>query len=110
MVASSARSCSCFLRDWLAALSPVYWYFWIGLLLVIVVAFFRQGHRAVGRDAGAAPAPAMTDAAANQPVLETRDLRMAFGGLVVFENFNFSLGAASGTRSSVPTAPARRPL
>jgi branched-chain amino acid transport system permease protein len=32
-----------FLRDWLAVLSPVYWYFWIGLLLVIVVAFFRQG-------------------------------------------------------------------
>ncbi|MFZ0072677.1 MAG: branched-chain amino acid ABC transporter permease, partial [Xanthobacteraceae bacterium] len=31
------------LRDWLAALSPVYWYFWIGLLLVIVVAFFRRG-------------------------------------------------------------------
>jgi branched-chain amino acid transport system permease protein len=31
------------LRDWLAALSPVYWYFWIGLLLVVVVAFFRRG-------------------------------------------------------------------
>jgi branched-chain amino acid transport system permease protein len=31
------------LRDWLAALSPVYWYFWIGLLLVIMVAFFRRG-------------------------------------------------------------------
>jgi branched-chain amino acid transport system permease protein len=31
------------LRDWLAALSPVYWYFWIGFLLVIVVAFFRRG-------------------------------------------------------------------
>jgi branched-chain amino acid transport system ATP-binding protein len=33
----------------------------------------------------------MTDAVAHQPVLETRDLRMAFGGLVVFENLNFSL-------------------
>jgi branched-chain amino acid transport system ATP-binding protein len=33
----------------------------------------------------------MTDAASDQPVLETRDLRMAFGGLVVFENLNFSL-------------------
>jgi branched-chain amino acid transport system permease protein len=32
-----------FLRDWLAELSPVYWYFWIGFLLVIVVAFFRRG-------------------------------------------------------------------
>ena len=32
-----------FMRDWLAALSPVYWYFWIGLLLVIVVSFFRRG-------------------------------------------------------------------
>jgi branched-chain amino acid transport system permease protein len=32
-----------FMRDWLAALSPVYWYFWIGLLLVIMVSFFRRG-------------------------------------------------------------------
>lgn len=32
-----------FLRDWLAQLNPVYWYFWIGLLLVVVVAFFRKG-------------------------------------------------------------------
>jgi branched-chain amino acid transport system permease protein len=24
-------------------LSPVYWYFWIGLLLVVMVAFFRKG-------------------------------------------------------------------
>jgi branched-chain amino acid transport system permease protein len=31
------------MRDWLATLSPVYWYFWIGLVLVIVVAFFRRG-------------------------------------------------------------------
>jgi len=33
----------------------------------------------------------MTDAASDQSVLATRDLRMAFGGLVVFENLNFSL-------------------
>jgi branched-chain amino acid transport system ATP-binding protein len=33
----------------------------------------------------------MIDAASDQSVLETRDLRMAFGGLVVFENLNFSL-------------------
>jgi branched-chain amino acid transport system permease protein len=32
-----------FMRDWLSAVSPVYWYFWIGLLLVVVVAFFRRG-------------------------------------------------------------------
>lgn len=32
-----------YMRDWLAALSPVYWYFWIGLLLVVVVSFFRKG-------------------------------------------------------------------
>jgi branched-chain amino acid transport system permease protein len=32
-----------YMRDWLAALSPVYWYFWIGLLLVVVVSFFRRG-------------------------------------------------------------------
>jgi len=33
----------------------------------------------------------MTDRASTQPVLETRDLHMAFGGLVVFENLNFAL-------------------
>jgi branched-chain amino acid transport system permease protein len=32
-----------FMRDWLSQVSPVYWYFWIGLLLVLVVAFFRRG-------------------------------------------------------------------
>ena len=32
-----------FLRDLFAAISPVYWYFWIGLLLVLVVSFFRRG-------------------------------------------------------------------
>ena len=32
-----------FLRDLLAALNPIYWYFWIGLLLVLIVAFFRRG-------------------------------------------------------------------
>ena len=31
------------LRDALAALNPIYWYFWIGLLLVLIVAFFRSG-------------------------------------------------------------------
>jgi len=31
------------LRDQLAALNPIYWYFWIGLLLVLIVAFFRTG-------------------------------------------------------------------
>ena len=31
------------LRDLLAALNPIYWYFWIGLLLVLIVWFFRQG-------------------------------------------------------------------
>lgn len=33
----------------------------------------------------------MTDAVSDQPVLETRGLRMAFGGLVVFENLDFTL-------------------
>jgi branched-chain amino acid transport system permease protein len=31
------------LRDLLAALNPIYWYFWIGLVLVLIVSFFRQG-------------------------------------------------------------------
>ena len=31
------------LRDLLAALNPIYWYFWIGLVLVLIVSFFRKG-------------------------------------------------------------------
>jgi len=31
------------LQDRFAAIDPVYWYFWIGLLLVVVVMFFRGG-------------------------------------------------------------------
>jgi len=31
------------LQDFVSAMSPVYWYFWIGLLPVIIVSFFRKG-------------------------------------------------------------------
>jgi len=31
------------LQDYVSAMSPVYWYFWIGLLLVLIVSFFRKG-------------------------------------------------------------------
>ncbi len=31
------------LQDYLSSISPVYWYFWIGLLLVVIVSFFRKG-------------------------------------------------------------------
>lgn len=31
------------LRDALSAMNPIYWYFWIGLVLVLIVAFFRGG-------------------------------------------------------------------
>lgn len=48
------------LRDHFAAINPVYWYFWIGLLLVLIVAFFRRGllpglARAVQRRKGGPP-------------------------------------------------------
>jgi branched-chain amino acid transport system permease protein len=31
------------MRDLLSAFNPIYWYFWIGLLLVVIVAAFRKG-------------------------------------------------------------------
>lgn len=31
------------LRDQLSSFNPIYWYFWIGLLLVLIVATFRKG-------------------------------------------------------------------
>ena len=51
-----------FLRDWLAALSPVYWYFWIGSAAGPRRFVLPERHSAVGRDARAAPAPADDDA------------------------------------------------
>jgi branched-chain amino acid transport system permease protein len=32
-----------FMRDLLSALNPIYWYFWLGLVLVLIVSFFRIG-------------------------------------------------------------------
>ncbi len=32
-----------FMHDTLSAMDPVFWYFWIGLALVLIVAFFRRG-------------------------------------------------------------------
>jgi branched-chain amino acid transport system permease protein len=32
-----------YMRDYLSALNPIYWYFWIGLLLVLLMCFFRKG-------------------------------------------------------------------
>lgn len=32
-----------FIQSQLSSLDPVYWYFWIGLALVLIVAFFRRG-------------------------------------------------------------------
>lgn len=31
------------MRDFLSAFNPIYWYFWIGLLLVLIVWLFRKG-------------------------------------------------------------------
>jgi len=31
------------MRDLLSAFNPIYWYFWIGLLLVVIVSTFRKG-------------------------------------------------------------------
>jgi branched-chain amino acid transport system permease protein len=31
------------MRDFLSAFNPIYWYFWIGLLLVLIVSAFRRG-------------------------------------------------------------------
>lgn len=63
------------LRDQLAAMNPIYWYFWIGLLLVLIVAFFRKGILPTVRDQlarwrsgrGAAPPPATASQAATPP-------------------------------------------
>ena len=30
-------------QDWLSGMNPVYWQFWLGLLLVVVVLFARGG-------------------------------------------------------------------
>jgi branched-chain amino acid transport system permease protein len=56
------------LRDLLASLNPIYWYFWIGLVLVLIVSFFRKGilptlHSAWQRRAAARQALPATEVA-----------------------------------------------
>jgi branched-chain amino acid transport system permease protein len=54
-----------FMQDWLASLTPQYWQFWIGLVLVLIVLIGRdrlaQAGALIGRRLGR-PAPAVTGA------------------------------------------------
>lgn len=60
-----------FLRDLFAAMNPIYWYFWLGLMLVLTVSFFPRGllpalaslsARLRSRRRPSEPAPAVVEA------------------------------------------------
>ena len=71
----------------MAKLDPVFWYFWIGLLLVLLVMFARGG--VLGLIDTAARGGAMT------PALETIGLHKRFGALVVANDIDFRLEAGA---------------
>ena len=71
-------------QDQLAEADPIFWDFWIGLLLVLIVLFARGGILGLADRAAAAEAEAPMTAA-----LETIGLAKQFGALVVANNIDF---------------------
>ena len=96
-----------FLQDWIATLTPQYWQFWIGLVLVAIVLIGRdrmdgwitRGARGAGaaRSARAVALPRCArprragpqpKAAPSMPILQTIGLEKRFGGIVATNNVN----------------------
>ena len=92
MALSSAPSCFSFLRDWFAELSPVYWYFWIGLLLVAGGFVFPPRHFAVARNPRATAAAAMTILARAISFLRRATCTWLSAASLSSNGLNFELG------------------
>ena len=75
-------------QDRFSTIDPVYWYFWIGLLMVLVVIFARGGVLGLFDRLCAHGAAAGDERA---PALETRGLAKSFGALTVANDIDFRL-------------------
>jgi len=94
-----------FLQDWVASLTPQYWQFWIGFMLVVIVLVGRErveewtalvrativrfgarSSRVPPRSAALRP----TDLKI-MPILETIDLEKRFGGIVAAHDLSLSI-------------------
>ena len=101
-------------RDWFSGVNPQYWYFPIGVLLIVVVLFLPNGilgglaqldehrtrpalvrlaHRAAAVERGA------EDAAVSAPVLSTSGLDKSFGSLVVAQRHRDRAAAGRALRA-----------
>ena len=104
-----------FLQDWIATLTPQYWQFWIGLVLVVIVLIGRErigGGNVALRNyvsrigARLMPRRIALDAAAPDgssstimPILQTIGLEKRFGGIVAAQNV--SLAIEKGARRAL---------
>ena len=75
------------LQDWIAALTPQYWQFWIGLLLVLFVLGGREIlHGSLAPSDGVAEAVHKQSAAVMTIVLRTTSLCKTFGGITATDH------------------------
>ena len=94
-----------FLQDWIASLTPQYWQFWIGFVLVVIVligrerveswtaaaraSIYRFGKQLVAR-AGAGRRR-RAEGTLTMPILETIGLEKRFGGIVAAHDVSLSI-------------------
>ena len=81
-------------QDRFSTVEPVYWYFWIGLLMVGSCVFARGGVLGLAERLW----PRGRDPTMSPPALETRGLSKSFGALTVANAIDFRLERGAGTR------------
>ena len=97
-------------RDQFSGINPQYWYFWIGLLLVVVVLFLPNGilgglAQLVASERWqrwTGPASCRWRNAMTAPALSTRGLNKSFGSLVVASDIEIDAAARRALRADRP--------
>ena len=102
-----------FLQDWISTLTPQYWQFWIGLVLVVIVLVGRERiggaergtraavsrlWRATDWPAGRARQRRVRTDPEPMPILETIGLEKRFGGIVAAHDVTLAVGEGRAPR------------
>ncbi len=102
------------LQEWLSGITPQYWQFWIGFILVAIVLFGPRAPDAGPAPLGAkargdgSPEDAMSAAGLPPPRARNRGLEKRFGGLVATSDVSLSLQRGARQALIGRTARARR--
>ena len=79
------------MQDWLANLTPQYWQFWLGLVLVVIVLVGRERMARWGRCAVPARSAARGSGEAMTAALETIGVERSFGGIVATNDVSLAI-------------------